>query len=123
MPVNVREAKKMIDQWAGRDILLTKEEDGDIDQTVMTLENASIVERKESIDDYVSPTALQLHGEGYVIFDGERQAPLPNNAYDIPLTDNVHMHAGENTLFIETERAKYSVANVLEAGSTTGSPT
>lgn len=104
-----RELKQVLDQWVGRDVVLTKQEDGDIDQTVMSLEHVTYVGRGETIDGYVSSRALQLRGEGTVQTAGGERQPLPFARYDIPLTDDCHIQHNQNTILIETERAEYTV--------------
>lgn len=104
----MQEVKDMIRPWMDQHVLLTKHEDGDIDKTVLKLKAITIVEREPSIDDYVSPQALQLHGNGFVLFK-DRRTPLPYERYDIPLTDQLHVHRREGALHIVTERAQYTI--------------
>lgn len=108
--MNVQDMKTMLDHLVGHDILLTKREDGDIDKTIISLQSVSLVERGETIDGYVSPAALQLRGQGYVLQDNQK-SPLPHQRYDIPLTDELNIRDdGDNMLLIETERANYAIA-------------
>lgn len=107
--MNVQEVKDALDQWIGHNIVLTKQEDGDIDTTMIALEKSSFVKRGKTIDGYVSPVALQLRGKGTVPSSQEGTAPLPDDRYDIPLTDDFRIHRDDDTLCIETERAKYTV--------------
>lgn len=107
--MDIQKAKETINHWVGQDVLLIKEEDGDVDETIISLNDVTFVERKPTIDGYVLPRALQLHGSGYVVLE-DRNAPLPNDAYDIPLSEDLHIHTDEGALLIETSRASYTIA-------------
>lgn len=106
--MNIQETRDMINQWAGQDVLLIKEEDGDVDKTVISLKDVTFSQRGATIDDYVSPDTLQLHGEGYVLLE-DQNVPLPNDSFDIALSDDMAIRSENGTLEIRTDRAAFTV--------------
>ena len=103
---DVNTLKGFLDKWVNHQIMITKEEDG-VDRTLMSVHDVKIVERPESIDGYVAPLVVQLHGEGYVI-EGNRKVPLPGDRYDIALSDKSDVEMADKFCTIQTERASYT---------------
>lgn len=97
--------------WNGEEILISKTENHDGDQTVLTLDDVSITERGMTIDGYVSPLALKLRGEGRVVME-DTDVPLPAASYEIPLTGVEDAHFDGNWIYLLTERASYMITKL-----------
>ena len=70
MHSNEEEIKTLISSlktWGGEQVLISKEEKGDRDQTIMKLDDISVKHRGRTVDDYVSPAAVQLKGRGRAV--------------------------------------------------------
>jgi hypothetical protein len=90
-------------------ILIRKQEQEDLDEVLIHLKLVEFRdERKDGIDDYVSDSALLLHGHGSVITNGE-QVELPSNTFEIPLSGFKQAAVDKDSLNFETERAQYSL--------------
>lgn len=93
--------------WKKAEII--KEEDGDQDRIRLQLQRISLGEnRYQDPDDYVAKQALLLHGEGVVMQD-EHQARLPQNVYEIPITENMKISQSINALTLQSDRALYHI--------------
>ncbi|WP_051331225.1 hypothetical protein [Aneurinibacillus terranovensis] len=101
------ELKAKLDQWIGQELLITKEEDGDIDKTHLSLKNTDI-EQVNSIDDYVLPFVLRLKGSGEVITD-DGESPLPYECYEIPFKHITKSSMTDAELSFQTDRAIYKL--------------
>lgn len=105
----VNQLTEWLNLHTNRMCTIQKEEDGDIDAVELKLNRVSLgkMERKDP-DDYVENEALLLHGEGS-IQSGGQQAPLPLDAYEIPLTDTLMLEEQQDVLKVTTERAIYTI--------------
>ncbi|RXT14930.1 hypothetical protein [Ammoniphilus sp. CFH 90114] len=102
----------LVTQWMKqqehRSILISKEEDGDLDQVSLTLEDITLgkLERPDP-DGYVSPQSLLFHGQGQVI--NETSGPLPQDVYEIPLFGTWITQNKGDSFQIRTERGIYTI--------------
>ena len=103
--------KDLLNQWVGRKILITKEENGDIDQTLIDLERLDQEAYDHKNDDYLPQTAIQLVGNGKTIGNGENAA-LPYGLFDIPFDDAEEIHVDVEGVFLRTSRAIYTFTPV-----------
>lgn len=100
--------KQTLEDWRGRTLHILKTEDGDMDRVTLALQEVSIQERPDTIDDYVATEALKLIGEGTVQNEAGEALPLPYESYDIALESPVHSSVS-GTLHIKTGRASYTI--------------
>jgi len=99
-----------LEQWNGQEVQIVKEEDGDIDLTLMTLNKTSLIERTPTMDGYVSPLSLRMEGEGSVVHADHQQEELPSAAFDIPV-DRLHDNHFDGTrLMLTTDRGTYTIS-------------
>ncbi|GGE37384.1 hypothetical protein GCM10011391_15340 [Pullulanibacillus camelliae] len=97
--------------WQGSQILITKEEEGDIDQTVINLQRLDMENYEHAFDDYLPQAALQLAGVGQTINEANSE-PLPYGQFDIPL-DQIHeIQCNPEEIFIKTDRGTYMISPV-----------
>lgn len=97
--------------WDGSDVLISKEENGDQDQTVMTLNDISLADHGESIDGYVAPLSLQLKGDGRAIMK-DTEVPMPSASYEIPLNALYDAHFDGMRLYVSTDRGSYTLSRM-----------
>lgn len=93
----------------GKLIHITKEVNHDIDKTTMTLSGAALHERPATIDGYVSPYVLQLHGKGKINTTHAQYEELPYEIYEIPLSNKLHTHVQPNHISIKTNEGSYTI--------------
>ncbi|GAB7386904.1 hypothetical protein BSNK01_07400 [Bacillaceae bacterium] len=105
----IAQLKALLDEWRGSPIAITKEEDGDVDQTIMTLDKTTFVERAPTIDGYVSPLSLRLDGEGRTILETSA-ADLPYASYDIPVEEVYDLHFDGGQIHLTTSRGAYRIS-------------
>jgi hypothetical protein len=109
LPLN--ELTDILAQWVGRKVLVTKEENGDVDQTLIDLERLDQEVYDNNHDDYLSNATLQLVGNGQTVNQGEK-APLPYAAFDIPVDEAEELHCDVEAVFLRTARAVYTFTPV-----------
>lgn len=91
-------------------IVIRKEEQGDVDQVIMTLQKVTFIPGGPERDDYVEEDRLVLHGDGRIATDGKGgTADLPRHSYEIPLSSAFRGSLSEEGLQLNTERASYKV--------------
>lgn len=95
--------------WDGRQVLISKEENGDRDQTVLKLNDILIENHGDTIDDYISPISLQLRGEGHAILS-DTEVPMPSASYDIPIDQVYDAHFDGMRLYLSTDRGSYTIS-------------
>ncbi|WP_027726218.1 hypothetical protein [Tuberibacillus calidus] len=106
----IEELKKVLQQWIGRRILVTKEENGDLDQTVIDLERFN-EEVYNHTDEYLPKTAVQLIGSGQTLTN-DSQAALPYASFDIPIEEALELHCDAEGVFFRTARAVYTLTPI-----------
>ncbi|HEX7066523.1 MAG TPA: hypothetical protein VF199_15740 [Bacillales bacterium] len=106
---DINELISFLKTWDGKQILISKEENGDRDQTVINLENISMASRGETIDGYVSPISLQLQGQGRAVMS-DTEVPMPSTTYDIPITDLHDAHFDGMRFYMSTDRGTYTIS-------------
>ncbi|MED4812162.1 hypothetical protein [Bacillus atrophaeus] len=84
-----------------------QDEISDLDQIVLHLNEVAIRSTKHP-DDYVANDELVLEGKG-TTFTEEGNVPLPENAYEIPLSGSIHIHQENGELKVLTDRAVYTI--------------
>ncbi|HEX6922401.1 MAG TPA: hypothetical protein VF149_01150 [Bacillales bacterium] len=111
---NQQDLNALIDSlkmWDGRQVLISKEENGDRDQTILQLEDISLANNGDTIDNYVSPASLQLKGPGRAVMS-DTEVPMPSGTYDIPI-DGLHdAHFDGMRLFMSTDRGAYTISRI-----------
>ncbi|MBL4968616.1 hypothetical protein [Bacillus halotolerans] len=84
-----------------------QDEISDLDQIVLHLQKVGIRSANHP-DDYVANDELVLEGEG-TTFTEDGDVPLPQNAYEIPLLGDIHIHQENGGLKVLTDRAVYTI--------------
>jgi hypothetical protein len=102
---------ELVSEWLknnlNKKILIRKQEKEDLDEVLLHLKLTEYRgERSNAIDNYISDSALLLHGNGSVITDG-LEVELPSNTFEIPLNGIEQAEANKDTLSFKTERAQY----------------
>lgn len=103
------ELQETLNKLNGKVVHITKEVNRDIDETTMTLSGATLHERPPTIDGYVSPYVLQLHGKGRTATDHAQFQQVPNETYEIPLINKLHTHVQPNHISIKTNDGTYTI--------------
>ncbi|HET7580358.1 MAG TPA: hypothetical protein VFK33_13850 [Bacillales bacterium] len=114
MQYNEEELQSLISSlktWDGRQVLISKEEKGDRDQTILKLEGVSIANHNDTIDDYISPVSLQLTGEGRAVMS-DTDVPMPSALYDIPIDELYDAHFDGMRLYMTTGRGSYTISRI-----------
>lgn len=107
----VHQLKALVDQWRGSRVTIIKEEDGDLDQASIAVQRTSLKEREPTLDGYVSPLSLRLHGEGSVSAPNA-SAPLPYHIYDIPVEQVDECSFDGQQIRLQTDRGTYTISRV-----------
>lgn len=107
----IRDLEDILNQWIGHRILITKEENGDLDQTVIDLERYDREDYENGRDDYLPKAAFQLIGQGQTVGDN-RYPALPYSSFDIPLDDISEIHSDPEGVFFRTDRAVYTLTPI-----------
>ncbi|MGV3487584.1 MAG: hypothetical protein ACO1OC_03245 [Tuberibacillus sp.] len=107
----IQELRDVLQQWIGRKVLVTKEENGDIDQTLIDLERFDQEVYENDLDDYMPKASFQLVGSGQTINQGAKAA-LPYSSFDIPLDMAEEIHCDAEGVFLRTGRALYTFTPV-----------
>lgn len=116
-----QEVLQEIEQWIqeriGQYVSIQKIEEEDVDQVQLQLEGVRIGQQSvPDPDDYVSAQALILSGTGH-IESAVQQAltlELPQNAYEVPITQDMMVEQANGMLQISTERAVYRLQSVAQ---------
>lgn len=104
-----KQLQEKLNKLQGKLIHITKDQNRDIDQTTMTLSRADFHERKPTIDNYVAPFVLQLHGKGKVGTTHAQYEQIPFETYEIPLSEQHKTKIQENQISIITEDINYTI--------------
>ena len=89
-------------------LVIRKEEQGDVDQVFMTLKKVSFIPGDPRRDDYVEEDRIVLHGDGCIATEGHGgAAELPRHSYEIPLQSGFRTTPDRNGLTVHTGRATY----------------
>lgn len=114
MQYNEEELQSLISSlktWDGRQVLISKEENGDRDQTILKLEDVLIANHNDTIDDYLSPVSLQLMGPGRAVMN-DTDVPMPSALYDIPIDELYDAHFDGMRLYMTTGRGSYTISRM-----------
>jgi hypothetical protein len=110
MNPDVDQAIAWLTPWEGKEIQIVKEEEGDQDIVHLHLEQVDVGENKKNDPDgYVSPKALLLHGTG-VVNEKDHQEHLPQDVFEIPITDQINVTRANQYILIQSERASYTIS-------------
>lgn len=91
-------------------LVIRKEEQGDVDQVMMTVQKVSFLTGSPDRDDYVEEDRLVLLGDGRISTeDGGGAAELPRHSYEIPLGPSFRSEIDERELQVATDRAYYRI--------------
>lgn len=103
------ELQDTLNRWTGKLIHITKNQNRDQDETTMTLSGATFHERPRTIDGYVSPFVLQLHGKGRISTEHAQFEQIPYETYEIPLSNQHLATFGSDEIIIKTEDSSYTI--------------
>jgi hypothetical protein len=107
MKLSIQLLSDWLNNNMNKKILIRKQEQEDLDEVLIDLKLIEYKgERKDAIDDYISHSALLLHGNGSVIMDG-LELDLPSDTFEIPLNGLKQPEVDKDALSFETERAHY----------------
>lgn len=107
--LSIEEFNRLIQQWSGENIKITKHELRDEDAVFMKLNNISYDTDTRRIDDYVPMHSVHLHGEGRTATDAQNSQPLPATYYEIPLEDSTEYKFDNQQFTLTTERGTYTI--------------
>ncbi|MCK6255846.1 hypothetical protein LCY76_04410 [Fictibacillus sp. KIGAM418] len=105
--LKIIDVKDHINNWAGHQISIRKEENGDLDQINIQLEEATF-EQRDAIDDYLSDNVMFLHGRAYSTEDGE-STELPSVLYEVPLDGISGINIDGSIISFITNRGQYAI--------------
>lgn len=114
MPNTQAEIEELISSlraWDDAEVLISKEEKGDRDQTVLKLSDISLTNNGETIDGYFAPLSLQLSGDGRTIME-DTDVPLPSGTYNIPMNELHDAHFDGMRLYVTTDRGSYTISRM-----------
>ncbi len=103
------ELRNALIEWVDGHLIIEKKEQGDIDKTLMKLEDFAFQHRGETVDDYTASSLLQLKGEGKVLSE-EATVPLPHSTFEMPLENIAEVKQKKNELIVRTQRACYTIS-------------
>lgn len=86
---------------------ITKNEDDDQDIAELKLKDVNLIHNNDP-NNYLSAQALLLIGVGTVETNFGK-VPLPDNVYEISLTDKWSVKADDNIMYLHTERGTYTI--------------
>lgn len=89
-------------------LMIEKREGRDTDRVELLLESASVRQHERSPDDYIAKTSIVLHGKGTIAGD-RAGAPLPGDAYVIPMDGVSEGGPADGGFVLSTERAVYRI--------------
>ena len=104
----------LVTQWISqqdnkRSFLISKEEDGDLDQVALNLEEVRLGHLESpDPDGYLSPQSLLFHGQGTILSES-KSGPLPQGVFEIPLFGTWITQNKGNSFQIRTERGIYTI--------------
>lgn len=98
-----------LSKWKQNEISVHKQQNRDTDLTMLQLGDVTLHKRPKTIDGYVSPFVLQLHGSGRNITSETTSAPLPYETYEITLEENFKANFQENKITIESDDVHYTI--------------
>lgn len=107
--LSIEEFNEMLNQWNGETIKVSKEEVGDVDELVMSLESISYQTDTHRIDDYEPKHTLQLNGRGKVETEFSNMEVLPESMYEIPLEDSSTYAFDGSQFRLTTDRGVYTI--------------
>ena len=106
---NKEKVKNILNNWREEELLITKKQNRDTDHATIKLGTAAFHQRSPSIDGYVSPFVLQLHGKGNVQINESQKEPIPYLTYDIPLDGSYKVDYGNGQLTIKTDEQTFTI--------------
>lgn len=105
--MKIIDVKDRINNWAGHQISIRKEENGDLDQINIQLEKATF-EQRDAHDDYIADHVMFLHGRAYSREDGE-STELPSVLYEVPLEGITGINIDASVISFTTNRGQYAI--------------
>ncbi|KSU84073.1 hypothetical protein GA0061096_0090 [Fictibacillus enclensis] len=105
--MKIIDIKNTINDWAGNQITIRKEENEDLDQINIQLEKATF-EQRDSVDDYIADNVMFLHGTAYSTEDGEK-TELPSVLYEVPLDGIEEINTDQSIITFKTSRGQYAI--------------
>ncbi|SDJ85673.1 hypothetical protein [Sediminibacillus albus] len=107
--LTIEEFNKLLQQWNGKMIKVSKQELDDYDESVLQLHSVSYGRNTRRIDDYQPMHTLQLNGDGKMLTDAESSQPLPDQLYEIPIEDSTLYQFDESQFSLTTDRGTYTI--------------
>jgi hypothetical protein len=116
MSRDYEQANQWLTQNIGKPLVISKREKQIGGNKISTEDKIKIMLERVSVrdadyvdsDNYVAPRELILHGRGQIL-STEGHFPLPQRAFEIPLTGDVVAKDSSLGLEIETDRTVYSI--------------
>lgn len=109
-PKDIESVQQTLSKWGGQRIIITKEENGDVDQTMLDLEQVEL-EETSPLDDYRADHSIQLIGKGQTVFE-DHQEPLPYQTFDIPVENITNISVDQGRIIIRSDRGIYTIKPV-----------
>lgn len=101
------ELKDQLNEWAGSQISIRKEENGDLDQINIQLDKATF-EQRDAQDDYLGDHILFIHGKAYSM-ESEKPVKLPTVLYEIPIDGIEGIQLDSDLVTFKTQRGTYAI--------------
>jgi hypothetical protein len=107
--LTIQEVCSWFESNKDKSIMIKKEVQEDIDQIEINVKDVGLMSFSDTLDAYLSPKAIVLHGSGSIeTHDGEKQR-LPEDSFEISFDGNFHGIQNEKGLEIQTDRASYMI--------------
>lgn len=107
--LTARDICTWLEEHKDQTLFIKKEEQDDTDHVELQVKEVGLMEFSDTLDDYFSPKAIVLQGEGMIETSNGIKLKLPEDSYEIPLGGACEGIQKENGLEIRTERAHYSI--------------
>lgn len=111
MHLDVSKLKSTLESWGNVQVLISKVEMGDVDRTVININDLSFQSYGNHTDDYLSEETLQLVGKGYQVMD-DTDIPIPYETYDIPVEGVIDFQNDGDRIHLVTNRASYTLTKM-----------
>jgi hypothetical protein len=111
MNLDINQLKSTLQSWGNVQLLISKVEMGDVDQTVINLSELGFERYERHTDDYLSSATLQLVGKGYQVME-DTDIPMPYQTYDIPVEDVLDFQNDGDRIHLVTNRASYTITKM-----------
>jgi hypothetical protein len=111
MNLDVSNLKSTLESWGNVQVLISKVEMGDVDRTVINLNDLSLESTSRDTDDYLSDQTLQIVGKGYQVME-DTKVSIPYETYDIPVEAVIDYQNDGDRIHLVTNRASYTITRM-----------